>query len=120
MATIVHFDIGVDNLERAKIFYEKLFDWRIEQLPGPMNYYMIATSDLKGNSALGGGMTQRNTAINNSVINYIGVASVDATLKNVIALGGKILQPVQQVPGYGLLAICTDTENNMFGIFEEK
>jgi hypothetical protein len=53
------------------------------------------------------------------ILNYIGVASVDETLKKLVELGGKILQPAQEVPGYGLLALCTDTEDNIFGVFEE-
>jgi predicted enzyme related to lactoylglutathione lyase len=27
MSTIVHFDVPVDDIKRAKDFYEKLFDW---------------------------------------------------------------------------------------------
>ena len=40
MATIIHFDVSADNPMRAKGFYEKLFDWKFELLPGPMNYYL--------------------------------------------------------------------------------
>ena len=35
MPTIVHFDLPVDDLERAKKFYEKLFDWKFNQVPMP-------------------------------------------------------------------------------------
>ena len=34
-ASIVWFEIPVDNVERAKTFYGKLFDWKIERFPGP-------------------------------------------------------------------------------------
>ncbi|MFC1938880.1 VOC family protein [Chloroflexota bacterium] len=33
MPTIVHFDISADDVERAKKFYEGLFDWKMEQPP---------------------------------------------------------------------------------------
>jgi predicted enzyme related to lactoylglutathione lyase len=59
MSTIVHFNIGVEDIDRAKTFYEKLFDWKIEKLPGPMDYYEIKTFDDDGSESLGGGMAQR-------------------------------------------------------------
>lgn len=48
MATIVHFDITAEEPERAKKFYEELFEWKINLLPGPENYYLIETKDLSG------------------------------------------------------------------------
>ena len=59
MATIVHFDIAADDPQRAKNFYESLFGWKIEQPPGPMEYYLIETEDLNGVPGLGGGMGKR-------------------------------------------------------------
>jgi predicted enzyme related to lactoylglutathione lyase len=45
MPTIVHFEIPTDDLERAKRFYNELFGWKIEKYPGPMEYWMITTTD---------------------------------------------------------------------------
>lgn len=64
MATIVHFDIGADNLDRAKKFYEELFDWKIEAMPGISNYYEITTSGLDGVQGIGGGLTKRGASSN--------------------------------------------------------
>lgn len=61
MPTIVHFDIAADEPERAKRFYEKLFDWKIELLPGPVPYYLIETTDLDGKEGVGGGIAKRGT-----------------------------------------------------------
>ena len=33
-------------------------------------------------------------------------------------LGGKVVVPKTAVPGMGYYAVCLDTENNSFGIFE--
>jgi len=41
MPTIVHFDLPADDVERAKKFYEKLFDWKFDKVPMP--YYLIET-----------------------------------------------------------------------------
>ena len=119
MATIVHFDISAENPERAKSFYEKLFGWKITLLPGPMNYYLIETSDLNGKNGIGGGMAKRENPDQTGINNFIGVSSVDESLKKVTDLGGKVIQQIQEVPGWGYLALCRDTENNVFGLFEE-
>jgi uncharacterized protein len=119
MATIVHFDISADNPERAKTFYETLFNWKIELLPGGMNYYMIETADLAGVKGIGGGMAKREPGQETGITNFIGVSSVDETVKKVEQLGGKIVVPKQLVPGFGLMTVCLDTENNKFGLFQE-
>ena len=48
MPTIVHFDVASDDPERAKKFYEGLFDWKMESPPGMTDYYLIETKDLNG------------------------------------------------------------------------
>lgn len=118
MATIVHFNIGASNPERAKTFYENLFNWKIEKLP--MDYYMISTTDLQGRPGIGGGFSKQGPGDQPGIVNYIGVTSIDTVLKQVTALGGTVLQHKQEIPGYGWLALCTDTENNVFGVFEEE
>ena len=119
MATIVHFDLSAVNTERAQNFYQQVFDWKFEKLPGGMDYYFISTSDLEGQPSVGGGMSKREDAGQTGITNFIGVESIDKTIEKVKILGGKILQPKQAVPGWGYMATCTDTENNVFGIFQE-
>lgn len=119
MSTIVHFDISTNDPERAKKFYETLFGWKIELLPGPLNYYMIETTDLKGGKGIGGGMAKRENAQQTGIVNYIGVSSIDECAVTVEKLGGKIIKSKQAVPGWGYLAVCVDTENNKFGLFQE-
>jgi len=118
MPTIVHFDIPVDNIERAKKFYQELFDWKIEALPGPMEYYNISTKNDKGESGIGGGMSKRQQQ-GTGMTNYIGVPSVNKYLKKAKNLGAKIIMPKSTVPGFGYLAVVLDTENNAIGLWEE-
>jgi predicted enzyme related to lactoylglutathione lyase len=118
MPTIVHFDIPVDSINRAKSFYEKLFDWKIERVPGDMTYYLIETTDLDGSASVGGGMAEREQA-GQQITNFIGVSSIDDYLKEVETLGGKVLEPKTPIIGWGYLAVCLDTENNTFGLWED-
>lgn len=117
MATIVHFDVPAEDMERAKNFYSKLFNWKIERMPGPMEYYGITTTDEKGQDSIGGGMGKKGEE-NQSITNYIGVDSIDDTIPKVEQLGGKVIMPKTVIPGYGFLAVCLDTENNKFGLWE--
>ena len=57
MPTIVHFEIPSDDIERSKKFYSELFGQAIEKfqmtvnMPVDMEYYVIITTDDKGNKA---------------------------------------------------------------------
>ena len=130
MPTIVHFEIPADDVEKAKKFYTDLFGWKIEKLSvtddswltsaataQPMEYWIITTTDDKGNKALGGGIMKRQMP-EHRVTNYIGVRSVDEYSSKVEKLGGKVIAPKHTVPGMGYFALCIDTENNAFAIWE--
>jgi uncharacterized protein len=132
MPTTVHFEIPADNIERAKRFYTGIFGWKIEKWSSintddsqltspatgqPIEYWTITTTDDKGNKALGGGMMKRQMP-EHQVTNYIGVNSVDEYSSKVEKLGGKLVAPKHAVPGMGYFALCLDTENNAFGIWE--
>jgi len=129
MPTIVHFEIPADDIERAKKFYSELFGWKIEKLLGmdtgnsssssDMEYWMITTTDEKGNKALGGGMMKRKMPQQPN-INYIGVKSVDEYASKVEKIGGKVVLSKMAVPGMGYFAVCLDTENNAFAIWESS
>lgn len=117
MPTIVHFDISADDLERAKKFYENLFDWKIEAAPG-MQYYLIQTTDLDGKQGIAGGMAKRGKS-KQKITNFIGVSSIDKYIAKIEKLGGKVIEPKTPIPGWGFLAVCLDTEHNTFGLWEE-
>ena len=132
MPTIVPFEIPSDNIERAKKFYSELFGWKIEKWPGtetaeltsaatgqPMEYWMVTTTDDRGNKALGGGMMKRQMP-EHHITNYIGVKSVDEYSSKVKNLGGKVVAPKHAVPGMGYFSLCLDTENNSFAIWESN
>lgn len=118
MPTIVHFDLPADDVERARTFYEKLFEWKFEKVPMEMPYYLFQTTDLAGNNAVGGGLGQRG-APDQRITNYIGVPDVEKYMAKVEKLGGTIIMQKTAVPGWGYLAVCVDTENNTFGLWEE-
>jgi predicted enzyme related to lactoylglutathione lyase len=111
MPNIVHFEIAANDIQRAKTFYSNLFGWKIESMQG-MDYMIIDPYSVPG-----GGMIKRTQPEQQIMVN-IGVPSVDEYATKVEKLGGKIIVPKKAVPGMGYFVICTDTENNTFGIWE--
>ena len=118
MSAIVHFDVPTEDVERAKKFYSALFGWEFQSFP-EMQYYLFTTKNLDGTPGVGGGMGKRMEP-SQRMMNYFGVPSVDAAMKQVINLGGKVLTGKMAVPGMGFLANCMDTEGNLFGLWEEN
>ena len=116
-ASIVWFEIAADNVERAKSFYGSLFGWKIERFPGQMEYWHIDTGG--SDDRPDGGLMGRKQP-QQGITNYIGVPSVDEFAAKVQKLGGKICMPKTAVPQMGYFAICQDTENNVFGLWEKN
>ncbi|MCD4669815.1 MAG: VOC family protein [Actinomycetia bacterium] len=117
MPVITHFMVPADDMERAKKFYAEIFGWKIEKMPGPVEYYGIETTDEDGKKGLGGGLGKRENP-SDAIVNYIDVPSIDVHTARVEKLGGKIVMPKTAVPGIGYAAVCLDTENNTFGLWE--
>lgn len=119
MVTIVHFDILADIPDRARAFYTSLFGWNFSTPPGYPGYSLFETSDREGRPAIGGGLGERGEP-GQDITFYFGVDSVERYLPQVLEAGGRDLLPCTPVPVFGALAICTDTEGNRFGLWEEK
>ena len=116
--TIVHFEIPSDNIDRTKKFYNDLFGWKMEKMPGTMEYWMFATTNnSKGEQTISGGVMERKMS-NEPITIYIDVNSVNEYAKNVEKLGGKVIKPKTEVPGHGWFVVCMDTEHNIFALWE--
>lgn len=97
-----------------------MFGWNFEKSPNSLpgiEYWLVTTLDYKGNKALTGGMMKRLMS-EQGPINYVDVKSVEEYSAKVEQLGGKVIFPKRSVPVWGYFAICADTENNGFAIFE--
>ena len=116
-ASIIWFEIPADNPERAKKFYSSLFGWKIKKFPGMMDYWHIDTGG--ANDTPDGGLMARKSP-QQPITNYVNVASLDKASAKVEQLGGKICMPRTEVPEMGFFAVCQDTENNMFALWEKQ
>ena len=109
---VVHVEIPAANVEAAGKFYESLFGWKMESVP-EMNYTMWADG-----SGFGGGFTEvsaENPA--GQVLVYIDSDDIEADLKKVVAMGGKVLQEKMEIPQTGWFGIFQDPTGNVLALY---
>jgi predicted enzyme related to lactoylglutathione lyase len=120
--TIVHFEIPADDVEKLRKFYSNLFGWKIEKMPGPMEYFGIQTVPVNDKGmpvrpGVNGGMMKKQNP-EHKPVNYVAVESVDEYVKKIEALGGRVIVPKMEVPGIGWWASALDPEGNQFAIIQ--
>lgn len=116
-ASLVWFDIPADDMERARAFYSKLFGWNIAPFAAIPNYLHIDTAG--PDASPNGGLMPRKRP-NHPITIYVNVDSASKAAARVEKLGGRICVPKTAVPQMGYFAICQDTENNVFAVWEHN
>jgi uncharacterized protein len=122
MDKVVHFEIPVDDRDRASAFYENVFGWEMNHMP-EMQYTIAMTVPIdeqqmpREPGAINGGLMERSDPTPNPVIT-LGVDSIDDALKKVEAEGGSIVTPRTPIPDMGAFAYFKDSEGNTMGLFE--
>ncbi|MBN1949521.1 MAG: VOC family protein [Candidatus Cloacimonetes bacterium] len=116
MSGVIHFEINADDPGKIIDFYTSVFGWKIEKWEGGQEYWLIYP---QGEEGIGGGIGRKDPAMTaESVINTIGVESVDACIRKIYQAGGEVVRPKMAIPGIGWLAYIRDIEGNLFGIME--
>jgi predicted enzyme related to lactoylglutathione lyase len=109
-APVVHFEIVGKDGERLKNFYQSLFGWNINS-DNPMNYGLVE----KSGDGIGGGVGASENG-KPSVTIYATVDDMQATLDKAVAMGGKIVVPITEIPNMVTFAQFQDFEGNIVGI----
>lgn len=114
---ICWFEIYVQDMARAKAFYEKVFEVQLQQLPMPdMEMWAFPMEDkVYGTSGTlvkmpgvpsGGGGT----------LVYFSCADCATEAGRVKAAGGQVVKDKFAIGQWGFIALATDTEGNMIGL----
>ncbi len=111
-APVTHFEINAKDGKRAQDFYASLFDWKINVVP-EMNYGLVDTGWKGG---IGGGIGQVDANTGPSATFYVQVEDVQAYLDKAVRLGGKIVQPLVEVPNMVTYGLFADPDGNVIGI----
>jgi predicted enzyme related to lactoylglutathione lyase len=125
MDKVVHFEIPVDDRDRAKGFYGEAFGWELNTMAMEGGEYTTATTTPVDTTTMAptepgginGGLMDRSSQTPNPVIT-IGVDGIDDTLKKVEAAGGSTLVPRTPITDMGAFAYFKDSEGNVMGLWE--
>ena len=114
---LASFAIHVDDVDRARRFYEAVFGWVFEPW-GPPGFYLIHTGD-EADPGIQGLMHKRMVPRTGGGLNGIeatfAVENLDPIIAAVEANGGKITMPKAPIPTVGVLIRFEDPEGNAIG-----
>lgn len=117
---IVWCEIYVQDMDRAKQFYESVFEVKLEKLESPENseiemWAFPMTMDTVGAS---GALVKMEGVESggSSTIPYFHCDEVSLESERVVTAGGQIHKPKMSIGQYGFMALVLDTEGNMIGL----
>jgi predicted enzyme related to lactoylglutathione lyase len=116
----VHVELNTTDLAKAKAFYSKLFDWKLEDMPFGESPAGVYTLVKVGEGTGGGMMKQMMPGAGSAWMPYVLVSDVEAATKQAEALGATILKDVTEVPNMGWFSIITDPTGALIGLWKAK
>lgn len=115
MSKVVHFEIPMDDPDRATGFYRDVFGWEISRF-GSEPYWLVRAGADEEPGA-NGALVNRGDLLQSPVL-IVGAEDIDRTLSQVQRHGGKVAQGKLPVPGMGWSAYVLDSEGNTIGLFQ--
>lgn len=111
------FEIYVEDMPRARAFYESTLQTRLDRLPNVDIEMLAFPSDMATYGAAGAlvrmdGMPPGGTG----TLVYFSVEDCAVAADRAAGAGGRITSPKTSIGEYGHIALCFDTEGNMFGL----
>ena len=118
------FEIYVQNMERAKAFYEGVLGVTLKKLESPVpNLEMWAFPSTRDGAGASGALARMKDGPqggNTSTIIYFRCEDCAAKAKRVPAFGGKVTKEKTAIGEFGFIALATDTEGNIVGLHSMK
>lgn len=118
------FEIYVDDMERAKAFYESVLNVTLEPLVVPDDSGMQMLSFPANQEAYGatGALVKMDgvAAGGNSVMVYFNCEDCAEEESRVLAAGGSVQQSKMSIGEYGFCSMVLDTEGNQIGLHSMK
>lgn len=126
MNPVVHFEMPVDQPERATKFYADAFGWKANHMGAELGDYIVMhtgeTSEdgmIKEKGIINGGFFRKqktSPAHHPNVV--IAVYNMDEHIRKVEEAGGKIIGQPEEIAGYGKTVSFYDTEGNRVAMIE--
>lgn len=120
---VVWFEIYVQDMQRAKKFYEAVLDIKLEKMPPPteemdMEMWLFPCDKETGQTSYGaGGMLVKMEGFpsGGGTIVYFGSKDCAVEASRVAANGGTIVKEKLSIGEHGFIALARDSEGNVIG-----
>jgi uncharacterized protein len=118
---VIWFEIYVQDMARAKTFYESVFGMKLERIdaPGPEMWSFPMQLNQVGCGGMLVKMDEVRPGCNSTVVYF---ASDDCTKEERRAAqhGGKVVKAKTSIGQYGFMSLLHDTEGNLIGLHSMK
>jgi len=118
------FEIYVNDMNRAKRFYESVLGLALTKLNDPTGsgIDMWAFPADMGQYGASGALVRMEgfAAGGNSTLVYFSCEDCALEASRVSAAGGRVQEPKMAIGEHGFIALAVDTEGNMFGLHSMK
>ncbi len=112
-----HVELNTTDLSKAKAFYGKLFDWKLEDFPMENGAYTM----IKVGEGTGGGMMKHPIPGAPSMwLAYVLVDDINASTQKAQSLGATVMKEVTEIPDAGWLSIIADPTGAPLGLWNPK
>jgi uncharacterized protein len=109
---VVHFEITSKESEKLADFYSGIFDWKLTPMEG-MPYTSVDTGERPT-----GGIGKSPEGYPGHVTFYVMVDDPAKALEEIEARGGKVVQPVMEIPNGPTIALFADPLGNTVGLIK--
>lgn len=112
------FEIPAVDIARAKVFYETIFDIKMEEMEMPgMKYAMFPFEPMNGKVAGGLAQSPMHVPASSGTIVYLNAnPDLQLILDKIENAGGKITMPKTAIGPNGFMAFFIDSEGNIMAL----
>lgn len=118
------FEIYVQDMARAKQFYESVFQTKLERLqtPADMPVELWSFPMFENSTGASGALVKMadGPSGGNCVLVYFSCADCAVEAGRAVSSGGEVVQAKMPIGQYGFIAMIRDTEGNVIGLHSMK
>jgi predicted enzyme related to lactoylglutathione lyase len=108
-----HIELNTTDVKRAKDFYSKLFDWKLEDMAAD-EYTMIRVGEGTG----GGMMKNPVPGVPSFWLAYVLVDDINASTQKAKSLGASVMRDVTEIPKFGWFSVLQDPTGAHFALWK--
>jgi len=119
MNSVVHFEIPAEDLQRARQFYQNVFDWQMHDFdPNNIMVSTVKTGEdgMPQGIGINGGIYKPDSPKTPTIV--IDVPDIDAHIEKLTAHGGTLIDEVATIGDMGKYCRFKDTEGNLIALWQ--